>query len=112
MPTATLSTDRVPLVEDAFQRVFSVSMSSRAVRRCRGYVHGYALPYRLDLLTVPTTACLEDVPEPRRARTGNGGLWPVLQRCAKLQHYIRRFCSICEHTWPVSEGEGTEFFRM
>jgi hypothetical protein len=43
-------------------------MSSRAVRRCRRLVHGYALPYRLDLLTAPTTAYLEDVPEPRRER--------------------------------------------
>src|SRR5215211_4344397 len=98
MPTATLSTDRVPLVEGAFQRVFSVSMSSRAVVRCRGLVHGYALPYRLDLLTAPTTAYLENVPEPRIERTRKGGLWPLLQCCAKLQHYMRRFCSICEHT--------------
>jgi hypothetical protein len=34
----------------------------------------YALPYRLDLLIAPTTAYLLDVPEPRIARTGKGGL--------------------------------------
>jgi hypothetical protein len=82
----SVSTDHVPLVEDAFQRIFPVSTSSRAVRRCRRYVHGYPLPYRLDLLTAPTTAYLEDVPEPQRERTRKDGLWPLLQLCTKIQY--------------------------